>query len=383
MTPASFFIIALLLVAANLRASLTGVGSLLPAIQMDLQLTATTAGLLGSLPPLMFAVFAPLARLGARFGTERLVMGGLVALVLGILLRSEGHVIALFAGTAILAAAIAMTNVLVPALVKQHYPQRVSVLTSAYATVMGVFAALSSGIAVPLALVLPGGWRGSLAAWSLLGVVAILCWLPQVRAPRSPVVPVTAVAPHPPWRRGIAWQITGMMGLQSTLFFTAISWYPTYLHSFGYSAAAAGWLMFAYQVAGLLAGMTVPLLIRLVDQRLLAFGCAMLGLTATAGMWLAPGAASWWVVMLGIGAGPSLILSLTFIGLRAGSTRTAADLSLMVQAVGYFIASFGPLVFGLIHDLAGNWTVPLLFLMAIAVLQGLCGLGAGRRTVIP
>jgi MFS transporter, CP family, cyanate transporter len=383
MAPASFFFIALLLVAANLRASLTGVGSLLPAIQMDLQLTATAAGLLGSLPPLMFGLFAPLARLGERFSIERLVMGGLVALVLGIVLRSEGHVFALFAGSAILAAAIAMTNVLVPALVKQHYPERVSGLTSAYATVMGLFAALSSGIAVPLALALPGGWRASLAAWALLGVVAILCWLPQVRASRPPVVAVAGTAPHPPWRHRVAWQITGMMGFQSTLFYTAISWYPTYLNNFGFSAAAAGWLMFNYQVAGLLAGMAVPLLIRIVDQRLLAFGCAALGLTATVGMWLAPGAASWWVVVLGIGAGPSLILSLTFIGLRAGSMRTAAALSLMVQAVGYFIASCGPLVFGLLHDLAGNWTAPLLFLMVIVVLQGLCGLGAGRRTVIP
>jgi CP family cyanate transporter-like MFS transporter len=204
-----------------------------------------------------------------------------------------------------------------------------------------------------------------------------------MRAPRPPVALATE-APHPPWRRSVAWQITGMMGFQSTLFYTAISWYPTYLHNFGYSAAAAGWLLFTYQVAGLSAGMTVPLLIRrFADQRLLAFGCAMLGLTATAGLWIAPGAAGVWVVLLGIGAGPSLILSLTFIGLRAGSMRTAAALSLMVQAVGYFIASFGPLVFGLVHDLAGNWTAPLLFLMVVAVLQGLCGLGAGRRMVIP
>jgi MFS transporter, CP family, cyanate transporter len=385
MATRTFFLIALLLVAANLRASLTGVGPLLTAIQAELSLTATAAGLLGSLPLLMFAVFAPLARLGERFGTERLVLGGLVALVAGILLRSEGHVISLFAGTAILGAAIAMTNVLVPALVKQHYPERIPALTSAYATAMQVFASLASGVAVPLALVLPGGWRSSLAAWAVLGVVAIVCWLPQLRAPRLPVVPsVAAAAVHPPWRRTVAWQITGFLGLQSTLFYTAISWYPAYLHDFGYSAAAAGWLLTIYQAFALLAGMVVPLLIRrFADQRLLAVGVATLGFTATCGMWLAPGFASWWMMLLGIGAGPSLILSLSFIGLRSGSASTAAALSLMTQALGYFIAMLGPLAFGLVHDLSGGWTAPLIFLMAVAVGQGFCGLGAGRRVSIP
>jgi CP family cyanate transporter-like MFS transporter len=384
MATGTAFFIALLLVAANLRASLTGVGPLLTDIQTELSLSATAAGLLGSLPLLMFAAFAPLARLGVRLGTERLVMGGLVALVVGILLRSEGHVVSLFAGTAILGAAIAMTNVLVPALVKQHYPARIPQLTSAYATAMQVFASLGSGVAVPLALLLPGGWRSSLAAWALLGVVAIVFWLPQLRAPRPVVPPVAAAAPHPPWRRAVAWQITGFLGLQSTLFYTAISWYPAYLHDFGYSAAAAGWLLTLYQVFALLAGMLVPLLIRrLADQRLLAVGVATLGLTATCGMWLAPGLAGGWMVLLGIGAGPSLILSLSFIGLRAGSASTAAALSLMTQAVGYFIATLGPLAFGFVRDLSGGWTAPLIFLMVVAVGQGLCGLGAGRRVTIP
>jgi len=385
MAAGTSFFIALLLVAANLRASLTGVGPLLTEIQSDLSLNATAAGLLGSLPLLMFAAFAPLARLGVRLGTERLVMGGLVALVFGILLRSEGHVVSLFAGTAILGAAIAMTNVLVPALVKQHYPGRIPALTSAYATAMQVFASLASGVAVPLAVLLPGGWRSSLAAWALLGVIGILFWMPHLRAPQLPAVrPVAAEAIHPPWRHAVAWQITGFLGLQSTMFYTAISWYPAYLHDFGYSAAAAGWLLTLYQVFALLAGMMVPLLIpRFADQRLLAVGVATLGFTATCGMLLAPGLAAGWMVLLGIGAGPSLILSLSFIGLRSGSASTAAALSLMTQALGYFIAMLGPLAFGFVRDLSGDWTAPLFFLMAVAAGQGLCGLGAGRRVTIP
>ncbi|MET0279701.1 MAG: MFS transporter [Steroidobacteraceae bacterium] len=378
------FLVALLLVAANLRASLTGVGPLLPLIQRELSLSATAAGLLGSLPLLMFALFAPLARLGARFGAERLVLAGLVALALGILLRSEGHVASLYAGTVLLAGAIAMTNVLVPTLVKQHFPQRVPALTSAYATVMQVFASLGSGIAVPLLLWLPGGWRASLASWSLLAMLTIALWLPQLRAPAMPAAVQAAAAPHPPWRRALAWQIAGFMGAQSTLFYVAISWYPAYLHDYGFAATTTGWLLTLYQVMALLAGMTIPLLMRrLRDQRLLAAGVASIGLVATTGMWLLPQAALGWFILLGLGAGPSLILSLSFIGLRAGSAHTVAALSLMVQGVGYFIAALGPVAFGLAHDLSGGWSLPLLFVMAMAVVQGLCGLGAGRSAVIP
>jgi MFS transporter, CP family, cyanate transporter len=384
-TRTPLFLLALLLVAANLRGSLTGVGPLLPAIQQDLSLSSFGAGVLGSLPLLMFALFAPLARLGLRFGAERLVLAGLVTLAFGILLRSEGHVAALYAGTVLLAGAIAMTNVLVPTLVKQHYPERVPALTSAYATVMQVFASLGSGIAVPLALWLPGGWRASLASWAALAVFTVLVWLPQLRGSRVvPVALAPAGAVQPPWRRALAWQVTGFMGAQSTLFYVAISWYPVYLHEYGFAAVTSGWLLTLYQVVALLAGMAVPLLIRrLPDQRLLAAGVAALGFTATAGMWLLPQMAAGWFVMLGLGAGPSLILSLSFIGLRAGSAQTVAALSLMTQGVGYFISMLGPVAFGLLHDASGAWSLPLAFVMLVAVAQGLCGLGAGRRLALP
>lgn len=379
-----FFLVALLIVAANLRAAITGVGALLPAIQADLALTASAAGLLTSLPVLMFGLFAPLARFGERHGPDRLVMAGLVVLVLGIVLRSSGGSTALYAGTVMLGAAIATINVLMPALVKEHYPTRIPAMTSAYATAMQVFASLASGIAVPLAVWLPGGWRMSLASWAVLGVLGILCWLPHMRGVPQAVAPAAADASRVPvWRRALAWQIAGFMGLQSTLFYTAISWYPTYLIDRGFTATSAGWLMFVYQVAALVAGMLVPRLIgRFADQRLLAAACPAIGLTATAGLLLAPQWAMGWVVVLGLGAGPSLVLSLSFIGLRAGSARTAASLSLMVQGVGYFIAMFGPLVFGVLHDVSQGWVVPLLFIMAAAVGQGLCGLGAGRRMVV-
>ena len=375
------FLFALLLIAANLRPSLTGVGPLLETIRADLSLSATAAGLLGSLPLFVFAAFAPLAGLARRLGAERLLLVGLAVLTGGILVRSQGQTVALFAGTLALATGIAVINVLLPVLVKQHYPERVPGMTTAYATVMGGFAALASGVAVPLAVWLPGGWRISLVAWAIPAVIALLVWLPHAKSTPQDSAQSSTAAVHPPWRARVAWQVTGFMGLQSTLFYVSISWFPAILRENGFSAVDAGWLLTVFQAAALLAGLAVPHLVRrFKDQRGLAVFTSSLSMLGTLGLLLAPRGALAWMVLLGCGAGPSLLLALSFMGLRAKTQETAAALSVMAQGLGYFVAALGPIVFGIIHDHTGGWTLALLAVVAMTILQGLFGLGAGRNT---
>jgi CP family cyanate transporter-like MFS transporter len=385
MPSSASFLIALLLIAANLRPSLTGVGPLLKTLQDELSLSATAAGLLSSLPLLAFAGCAPLARLARQHGAERILLAGLLALIAGILLRSEGSTVALFAGTLVLATGIAVANVLLPMLIKQHYPERVPTITTAYATTMGAIAALGSGVAVPLARVLPGGWQSSLASWAALAVIAVIFWLPQLRSPTAARAQPVAEnqSSHPPWRTRLAWQVTSFMGLQSTLFYIAISWYPGMLRDNGFSPAAAGWLLTLFQVAALLAGLPVPMLIRrFMDQKGLALAASLLVAAGTLGLLFAPRAAVLWMIVLGMGAGPGLILALSFMGLRARSPASAAALSLMAQSIGYLLAACGPIAFGFVHDRAGGWTAALLFAFGLAIVQGFCGVGAGRSAKI-
>lgn len=388
------FLIALLLIAANLRTALTGVGPVLETIRAELDLSAAAAGMLASLPVLVFAAFAPLAHLARQFGAERMILTGLVALLAGLVLRSSGGSVALFTGTVVLAVGIASTNVLLPVVIKQRYPQRVPSMTMAYATVMGAMAALASGVTIPLAQWLPGGWRGALASWGLLAAIALLAWLPHARraAPVAAAVDAAreaaAFAPpvpaqRPVWRTRIAWQVTAFMGLQSTVFYIAINWFPVILAEAGFPASAAGWMMTLYQVAALLAGMAVPVLIRRFrDQRGLALALGLLTMLAVLGILLAPGLAMLWVIVLGCGSGPALILALSFMGLRARTHESAAVLSLLAQGVGYFVAGLGPVVFGLVYDQWGGWTLPLLGTAAVGLGMGLFGLGAGKAVKV-
>ncbi|MGC4027421.1 MAG: MFS transporter [Steroidobacteraceae bacterium] len=377
------FLVALLLVAANLRPSLTGVGPLLLEIQQQLSLSATAAGLLNSLPLLIFAAAAPLAGLADRHGAERLTLVALITLGVGTLLRSEGSIGALFAGTVVLASGIAVANVLIPVLIKQHFPDRIATVTTAYATVLGAFAGLASGVSVPLARVLPGDWRGSLGCWSLLALLAILLWLPHLRPVAHSDDPARQPAPRRVWRTSLGWQITAFMGLQSAIFYTIVTWYPAILSEAGFSLTAAGWMLTLYQFVGIAAGLAIPMLIRrLRDQRLLALITSLFATAGNLGLLLAPSAALLWMAVLGIGTGPCLILALSFVGLRASTAQTAAALSLMMQGLGYLLAAFGPVVFGYLHDSSGGWSLVLSGLALLGLLQGLCGYQAGRTRKI-
>jgi CP family cyanate transporter-like MFS transporter len=191
----------LLVVAANLRAPLTGVGPVLDQTQADLGLSPAVAGLVTTLPLLAFAALSPMVpRLAAWRAPERVLAGALVVLAAGIALRWVPAAPGLFAGTVLIGAGIAVGNVLLPSLIKRDFPARVGVLTAAYATVMGGVAAVASGIAVPLSEVAPGGWRTAIGCWLLLVVVGIVLWLPQTRAARP--VPGMSRSVGCPGRRG-------------------------------------------------------------------------------------------------------------------------------------------------------------------------------------
>ena len=153
----------ILLIAANLRAPITGLAPVLAMIQADFGLGTVQAGILTTLPLLAFALLSPVAPLLARrIGLERALFAALVLIAGGVALRSAGPLGCLYGGTAVIGAGIALGNVLLPSLLKRDFPARIATVTSAYALTMGVAAAVASATVFPLATHL--GWRGALAA---------------------------------------------------------------------------------------------------------------------------------------------------------------------------------------------------------------------------
>ena len=380
-------LIAIVLAAANLRGGITGVGPLLPAVEHSTGLSETWGGLLVTLPLLTFASASPLAgRAARRYGAPRVLALALPVLAAGLVIRSLPGIPFLFAGTVVIAAAIAAGNVLLPSIVRGTVPNaRVGQVTSLYVTAMGLVAAISSGVSVPLADVLPGGWRTALGCWALLAVLAIPAWLPHLSRDRDAAPAPTAV-PHKtpgPWRSALAWQVSLFMGLQSLGFYSTISWFPSIVHDHGTSAATAGWELFLFQAVGLLASSTLTLLTRRrLDQRLLAATASVLTAAGFTLLAVAPGLAVVACVLTGFGGGATLVLALTFQGQRAAQGPQAAALAAMAQSVGYLVAAIGPLLLGALHGATGGWGVPLTVLAALAAVQAVVGIGAGRDITV-
>ena len=382
----------ILLVAANLRPAITAVGPLLDPIGAETGLAAAQLGLLTAVPLLAFAAVSPLAHgLGERFGTERTVLAALFLLLAGTLLRPlPGATASLWIGTFIIGAAIALGNVLLPAIIKREFPGRVTELTGVFSAVMGGLAALGAGLAVPLSRIPlggePAGWRFALGAYAVLVLPALLVWWPCVRAGRAGSAAAgTAAAADggapargAVWRSVVAWQVTAYMGLQSLTFYVLVSWLPTVEQSYGRPAVAAGWDLMFFQLAGVVASLLAPLTLRGRLQRIGPVVPAVGAAGAVLGLMLAPEAMLLWVVLAGFFGGASLVVALSLFGMRTRTHRQASAVSGMAQSGGYLLAAAGPPLFGLLHDRTSGWIWPLALVLAATVLQALVGVLVGR-----
>ncbi|NMP24521.1 CynX/NimT family MFS transporter [Sulfobacillus harzensis] len=374
--------VSILIMAANLRPTITGVGPLIAEISRGTGLSPGLAGMVTTLPLIAFGLISPIApRAARRLGLERTLYIGLIILLAGTLCRSLGTAAALLAGMFLVGAGVAIGNVLLPSLVKRDFPQRIGLMTGVYTTVMNIFAGLGSGISVPLAHGLGLGWRGALLTWAILTVVALLLWLPHLRQRHLP----DATQMGGMWRSPVAWQITFFMGLQSLLFYVNVAWLPTLLHDRGLSLSLSGWLVSLMQIVSLPGTFLVPIMAgrQRRQQNLVAaisalFFVGYLGLLITQGIVLS----IIWVIFIGFGAGASISLALAFFSLRTHTHHQAGQISGMAQSIGYLLAAAGPFTVGLLHSASGAWTMPLMLLLVVVLLMAGFGLGAGRDVYI-
>lgn len=377
-------IVGILFIAATLRVTFTGIAPLLDAIRAEYQLTTAQTGLLTTLPLLAFGLISPLAAgVARRFGIERSLLLAMVIICLGIGIRSLPSAAWLYIGTALIGCGIALGNVLLPGLIKRDFSGHVARMTGAYSITMGAAAAAGSAMVVPLALA-GFGWRGALLLLMVFPLLALLLWLPQAR--RQATTPMTgsgAAHNRGIWRSALAWQVTLFLGINSLVYYVIVGWLPAILQSMGYSEAQAGSLHGLLQLATAAPGLAIPLVLhRLKDQRGIAVLVALMCVVSTLGLWLLPGQAVIWTLIFGFGSGATMILGLTFIGLRASSAHQAAALSGMAQTIGYLLAACGPPLIGKIHDAYGDWHIPLIIVALIAVVMALFGALAGRAREI-
>ncbi|MUT90668.1 CynX/NimT family MFS transporter [Streptomyces sp. Z38] len=394
-------VVGIVLAALNLRPAITSFGALLEEVRDGLGMSGSVAGLLTSLPALCFAVFGVTApRLARRFGPGAVVCAGMAAIATGLLVRPfVGSTAAFLLTSGLALAGIAVSNVLMPVIVKRWFPDRVGSMTGLYSMALALGTASAAAVTVPVTDALGGDWQAGLAVWAALAAAAVLPWLPFVRERGATS---GEGAPKPPQRDGqaqgesagqapvlritrsrTAWALAVFFGLQATAAYITMGWMAQIFRDAGVPAGRAGLLLAVTMVMGVPLAFVIPrLAARLPRQGPIVLALGVSGLIGYAGLYFAPAAGAWaWAVLLGV-ANCAFPLALTMVGMRARTGGGVAQLSAFAQSTGYLISIPGPLLVGVLYQHSGGWGLPIALMAGLLVPQMIVGVLAGRdRTV--
>lgn len=378
--------VAILMAGLNMRPMVTSMPALLDELRAALDLSPSVAGLLIALPTLCFGVFSmavpPLLR---WMSAQRLIVAGLLILAAGIAMRGFWGAQGLFAGILVASIGISVMMVLVPAIAKQAFPQRIGPIMSLYTMFFCLGAGLGAGLSAPIARLPYSDWRWGLAVWLVPALVGAWCWH---RAPATPLSSPSSgrdegIARRL-WRDPLAWQVTLFMGLQSSLGHSAIGWMPSILIDRGMHPVEAGAALSVALTVQLVSTFTLPwLAARSPNQRLAVTLAVALYLVGFMGIIYASPATAWlWIVLGGMGMGGTFSLGLSLIVLRTRTPLHATALSGMAQGVGYCIAASGPFLVGVLYEQSGGWHTTGMFMLLTCAVVWLMGMGAARARYV-
>lgn len=367
-------LVGVVLVAFSLRSAVASLSPILAEVRADIDVPTWVVGLIGTAPPVCFAVFGIVTPLlERRFGLERLAIAAMAIAAAALAGRSLApDATVLLIGTTVLFAAVGVGNVVLPPLIKAYFPDRVGLMTALYSATLAVAAFLPPLVAVPIADA--AGWRFSLGLWAVFAVLATVPWISllvrdraQHRAAGSEPAPRVL---DRLFRLPLAWALAATFAISSASVYACFAWLPVILVDIaGVGHAEAGALLSLFAAIGLPLSFVVPLVVtRGRRVGLLYVGALVTGVIAVAGLLLAPGAATvLWVVLLGIPQGlfPAVLV---LIQLRARTREGAVALSGFAQSTGYAVAALFPISFALLHEATGSWAGPLLMLGALMLL---------------
>lgn len=371
-------LVAVVLISANLRPGATSVGPLLAEILAGLGQSSTWGGLLGAMPGICFAVFGAFSVVFAiRVGLTYALWWGMVATALGLALRPWTSNSWIFLGlTALAFAGMGIGNVLLPAYIKRRFPDQVPLLMAVYGSLLAVGATLGSLIALPLAEVSPGGWRGSLAIWGITAALAGVPMLLIALREGSRKLRSRAHTRGPSLLRSRQAVALGIFfGVQSMHAYTQFGWTAQMFRDGGVERGYAGLLVSILASLGIINGLVMPVVVaRMRDLRWVVISLGVLLVVGYLGVLYAPTTASLlWVLSLGL-SGAAFPLALSLITARTRDPHITARLSGFSQTVGYALAATGPFLVGVMLAATGSWTIPLWVLIVTAAVMVISGL---------
>lgn len=381
-----WFLLSMILVAANLRLPITIIPPLLSTIEKDLGIPKSLAGLITSIPLITFAILSPvIVKVAKKLGNELTIFVFFILLIAGSYLRIIPTVWALMLGTFLAGVGIDSGNVLVPALIKDHLPHQIPLGTSLYTMSMLLIGAI--GTALSGVLITKVSLQSTLAILSVVAIVALVFWIPNLRYNhRETTKNFEQKQYRSVWNQNLGWLITAFFGLQSIVYYSFVTWLPSILQNHGISTIFASNLLTLLQLSGLPCSFIVPFLsIRknglrnLLIMLFVGYAIAPLGylISTSNAVYL-----TIITIVTGFGSGLAFNMAVVFFTEKTTNPTQTAEVSGMAQSAGYLLAAVGPVLFGFIENVSGSWNMIILILVALSTLLALSGLLVARHKPI-
>jgi len=355
------------LIALNMRGPLVAVAPVIAQLEDDLGFTPVELGFLTGIPVLCFALAAPLASLaGRKLGPEFAITLTLLGVLFGVVVRSAGGGALVMLGTVILGVAITIGNIVVPLIIRRDFtPARQGAAMGTYTAALNIGSFLTSMVSAPLADLL--GWRPAIAASGLFAVAAAAVWV--IAVGRRAFIPaaIPAADPRRPGKLTSRWitaALTFGFAGQAFSYYGVTAWLPSLLSDeLGMSPAAAGAGSSLFQILAIVGGLGVPLAARFASTTAVGLALGLLWLTVPVGLLLAPELWWLWCSFGGIAQGGGITLIFLAIIRLARDQASAARMSAVVQGTGYSFGAVAPTLLGYVHGTTGAWTGPLLMIL--------------------
>lgn len=375
------------LVAVNMRAGLILIGPLLPILKEEYNLSILSESLLASGPLLLFSLSAIFMRRVNRLGnTNQIIFLAVSVLTLSLILRITGGVIPLFIFSITLGISVAILNYMLPVWVKENNKDNTGLVTGIYAAIMGTCASISLAITAPLAAATSLSWRLSMFPWIAIGIISLMYW--WVKMPKSKIPAVIesegSFWSNPLFKNKTAWAITLFFGFLNMIHYASATWLPTILLSKDFTLNQASATVAVATLVGSLLSLAVPhYASRSNDLRaVLMLFSLMLALSYLAISMDTGWRLVLWVITANIGVYVTFSLALFLVIFRGADAEKTKFLSIMMQSIGYLLATTSPLILGFIFGATDDWNTSLLFLVGLSILQVGIATTAGRREKI-
>lgn len=374
--PVLILFLAIIFTSTLLRSTLVAIGPISEIVIADLKINATSFGLITTIPLLVFALSSVVIPfIASKRGLINTLIGGIILMMIGSLLRSIPSYNILLFGTILLGFGISIGNVLIPATIKEYAQDRKAIFTSTYLCMQNLFASIASGLAIYVAIQF--SWSFLMSFWIIPAGIGLILWLqfkkrniteddtPKNKQPTLTwkMVKVLLTSPY-------AWCLSLIMGLQSILYYTNVTWLPTIVSNLNFSSEFISFLMISFQLIALPGLFLVPILVQkikvnsyilLVSSLMVITGVVLL-LFAKQGylIYIA-------TLLASLGAGNCFAWVVAIITNKTKDSQQASSMSAMSQTIGYFMAAIGPWLGGLLVDFTNDSHTIIIFILIVGL----------------